>query len=158
MFRHKKEASPNSVLSPPFPGRRGGYGNGTGGNDSGGSAPGGGGNGGGDGGSDPGGSGPADFSKAIAAADPSTHRYWKLVFEHRLSYGSPKEAGEFIVKLMEMGLSGITGITEKVDTTNAESQSLAIKKSQQAYDKTTSGSLLSALQRTDAYKGPKELV
>ena len=49
-------------------------------------------------------------------------------------------------------MDGITGITDKVDVANADSSSLALKKSQQSYDKVTSGSLFTNLQKTEVYK------
>ena len=77
----KEKGSPNSVPSPSAPGdKEAPLKSVIGSSDPGG--------GGGDGGNGPDGGRPAVFNKATAAANPNTHRYWQLVYKHRLEYNN----------------------------------------------------------------------
>ena len=148
----KDPHSPDSVLVGPGDAGGGGGVGGPGGD--GGGSPGGGG-GSGDPTFDSEGRSEAVLNKTLAAADQSTHRYWRIVNNIRLTSNGNnlEEAGSFISKLRGMGFLGAIGITDKIDVANAEDPGLSAKKHQLTAQKVDNcASVLDKLIRTDSYK------
>ena len=144
----KTKDSPDSVLA----GVGGGGGGGDEGPDNGGPP--------GDGGGDPTfdseGRSEAILNKALAALDPSSHLFWRIVHSLRLGTNGNdlEEAGDFISKLLSMGCAGLVGITDKLDASNAEERGISAKRHQMGGYKVDSGDTMFArLQKDESYKG-----
>ena len=60
------------------------------------------------------------LNKALVSTDPAAHQYWQIVYAKRLDVNGDvlEEAGDFISKLMSMGLQPIVGITDRIDVHN----------------------------------------
>ena len=88
------------------------------------------GGGGGGGGDEPHGDGDPTFdhkgrsmhwlNKALVSTDQSAHQYWQIAYEKRLESNKHdlQEAGDYITKLMRMGVQAIVGVTDRVDANN----------------------------------------
>ena len=65
-----------------------------------------------------------------------------------------EEAGDFISKLLSIGCAGLVGITDKLDTSNAEDRGISAKRHLMSGYKVDSGDTMFArLQKDESYKG-----
>ena len=60
------------------------------------------------------------LNKALVSTDPTAHQYWQILYAKRLEVNGNglEEAGDFINKLMSMGLQAIVGVTDRLDVNN----------------------------------------
>ena len=97
------------------------------------------------------------LNKALDSADPTAHQYWQIVYAKRLEVNGNglEEAGDFISKLMSMGLQPIVGVTDRVDVNN----DLVVKRQHQSsstFKAENHSVLFEKVAKTDAFKSGLE--